>query len=444
MSTHYFTIETDQSQILKADKIFECILIKETDWSFMEGQIETKMPGEATDEENEKVLKTLAASAFLVFFSSYMIAPLIPALAHEFSATEHQLGWVVPAYMLPYGFSTLFYGPLSDRIGRRKVLLVALGVSVFTTLLIASAWSVQALVAMRILSGLVAGGIVTIALAVVGDIYPYEKLGRAMGWMFGAIAGGMAFGATFGSWLNPYLGWRNEFIILSVANALIFLLLLRHRHLLTGPSARRVAVRDVVRGYFSLATHPRGARTYAFILMNGIFHGGVFSWLGYYLSQRYHLSDEGIGKALLGYGIPGMFLGPILGRLADRFGRGGIIPIGFLVASASAFALVPDSPLWIVTLAVTTLSVGLDMTHPLMAGIVASLDPKRRGQAMGLNAFVLFTGLGFGAVVFQFLLTQGLSTALMIFAVFQLSLALAASLLFRSERAHSSAQPGRS
>ena len=291
----------------------------------------------------------------------------------------------------------------------------------------------------RILSGLSAGGIVTIALALVGDLYPYEKLGRAMGWMFGAIAGGMAFGATLGAWLNPYLGWRNEFAILAVSNAAVFVLLLKHRHLLGGPSKHPMKFKQVLEAYVSLLKNPRGTRTYSFIFMNGLFHGGVFSWLGFYLAQRYHLSDEGIGKALLGYGIPGMFLGPILGRLADRYGRGRIIPAGFLVASTCAFVLVPNSPLWMVTLAVTALSVGLDMTHPLMAGIVAALDPPRRGQAMGLNAFVLFTGLGFGAVAFQFLLTLGLPAALAIFGTVQLLLAVLAFKLFRSERA---ATPG--
>ncbi|MDB6025296.1 MAG: Multidrug resistance protein [Verrucomicrobiales bacterium] len=387
------------------------------------------------NKENEKVLKAMAAAAFLVFFSGYMVAPLIPALSHEFSATERQIGWIVPAYMLPYGFSTLFYGPLSDRFGRKTVLLVLLALAIFTTSLISLAWSAQSLIVMRMIAGFSAGGIVTVGLAVVGDLYPYGKLGRAMGWMFGAIAGGMAFGATFGAWLNPYLGWRKEFMILAAVNAVIFILLFKHRHLLSGSSQTHpIKVNDVARAYVSLLKTSRGSKAYSFIFLNGLFHGGVFSWLGFYLSQRYHLSDEGIGKALLGYGIPGMILGPILGRLADRFGRGLIIPLGFFVAAACAFLLVPVSPLWMVTIVVTSLSIGLDMTHPLMAGIVAALDPKRRGQAMGLNGFALFTGLGFGAVIFQFLLAKGFPFTLTVFGATQLGLGLLAFKAFQFER----------
>jgi len=82
-----------------------------------------------------------------------------------------------------------------------------------------------------------------------------------------------------------------------------------------------------------------------------------------------------------------------------------------------------------------SLSIGLDMTHPLMAGIVAALDPKRRGQAMGLNAFSLFTGLGLGSVFFQSLMGWGLSIALAVFGCVQLLLGLLAFKAFRNERA---------
>ncbi len=149
-----------------------------------------------TENERETLLRILSAAAFLVFFGGYMVAPLIPALSHEFSATARQMGWVVPAYLLPYGVSTLFYGPLSDRFGRGRVLLIVLALATGATFLVSLAWSAPTLVLMRVLSGLSSGGVVTIGLALVGDMYPYAKLGRAMGWMFGAIAGGMAFGAT--------------------------------------------------------------------------------------------------------------------------------------------------------------------------------------------------------------------------------------------------------
>jgi predicted MFS family arabinose efflux permease len=389
----------------------------------------------AEEHEHELLLRALAIAAFLVFFNGYLIAPLIPSLAREFSISEYRIGWVVPAFLLPYGFSTLIYGVISDRLGRIHVLLTLLAFTTLTMFLASFVWSANSLIAIRILGGIGSGGVIPIALAIVGDLYPYKKLGRAMGWIFGAIAGGTAFGATLGAWLNPYIGWRHEFMILAVANTALLIFLFIHRHRVPPVAKTSGTWRDFVFGYVSLLKNVRASRTYTFIFMNGLFHGGVFAWLGYYLAQRYHLTDTGIGKALLGYGIPGIFLGPPLGRLADRFGRRRIIPLGFLLAGACALALVPQNPLWLVTATVTCLSVGFDMSHPLMAGIVSSLDPKRRGQAMGFNAFSIFLGFGLGAVVFQNLVLMSLSTALLGFGVVQLSLGLIGFYCFREERA---------
>lgn len=108
----------------------------------------------------------------------------------------------------------------------------------------------------------------------------------------------------------------------------------------------------------------------------------------------------GVGLALLGYGVPGLLLGPFIGRMADRQGRGRLLPLGLLLGSLAAAALILDAPLLPAALAVTVLSLGYDMTQPLLAGIVTALGGKRPGQAMGLNVCLLFVGFGVGSLLF--------------------------------------------
>jgi predicted MFS family arabinose efflux permease len=220
---------------------------------------------------------------------------------------------------------------------------------------------------------------------------------------------------------------------IAAANALIFAAVWKHRGRLRAGSSHRQSAKETFRAYFALLKIPRGFRTYALIFLNAAFHSGVFTWLGFYLSERFRLQDQGIGTALLGYGIPGMLFGPFLGRLADRYGRRWILPIGFFVAAFCAFLLIPHFSIGISVLAITLLSLGFDMSHPMMAGIITTLDPKRRGQAMGLNAFSVFTGFGFGSLLFQLLLIRGMSVALGTFAAVELILGTLALRVFRNE-----------
>ncbi|MBI3840109.1 MAG: hypothetical protein HY288_19475 [Planctomycetia bacterium] len=92
-----------------------------------------------------------------------------------------------------------------------------------------------------------------------------------------------------------------------------------------------------------------------------------------------------------------------------------------------------DVPLVVAALAVTVLSLGYDLTQPLLAGIVTNLAGRRGGQAMGLNVFTLFTGFGIGSFLFGEVLRLGFDSALAIFSAVQLLVAAVAIPLFRSE-----------
>ena len=384
----------------------------------------------------ERLLKVLSATTFLIFFQAYMVAPLIPRLSIVFGVSARQIGIMVPAYLIPYGVSTLFYGILSDHIGRRRIMVVSLLAFVVLTALTAIAQTAGQITAWRFLTGVGASGVVPLALALVGTLYPYEQRGRPLGWLFGAMAGGAAFGATVGVMAESIIGWRMLFVSVAIAASVAFVFLMPYVSLLGSPAAevRRPSLKDVFAGYRSLVATRRGSRTYGYVFWNAIFHSGVFTWLGLYFARRYGLGEIGIGLALLGYGIPGFVFGPIIGRAADRWGRRWLVPAGIAIAALAAAALITDMPLLAAPLVVTTLSLGYDMTQPLLAGIVTSLDAKRRGQAMGLNVFTLFVGFGIGSYLFGEMLRLGFAATLAAFAATQLVAALFAIPLFHSER----------
>jgi predicted MFS family arabinose efflux permease len=368
----------------------------------------------------------MAAIAFLVYYSNYMIAPLIPALSREFAATPYQLGWLVPGFSIAYGISTLIYGILSDRFGRIPILLILLFFASIATMMISLAATARELITLRILSGIGSGGIVTIALASIGDRYPYALQGRPMGKIFGAIAAGMGLGSSLGPILNPLLGWRNEFRVLACGLALMSIFVGRHTGSFVHTKQGSHPYRKIAFEYLLILDAPRGGRTMAFIFCNGGFHGGVFAWLGLLIASRYHLEDLGIGIVLAGYGLPDLLFGGIIGGWGDRYGRRYVVPLGFLWAGICAFLLALPTSRFLAAVIITALSIGFEATHPLMSSIVTSLDPRHRGQITGFATFTKFLGMGVGALIFRRLIGLSFRTALIVFAIIEILVGLAA------------------
>jgi predicted MFS family arabinose efflux permease len=385
-------------------------------------------------DERSSLLRVLALTTFIVFFQGYMVAPIIPLLSKTLHASEQFTGLIVPAYLIPYGVSTLIYGVLADRIGIHRVMMVSLAAFSALSILTATAQTVEQIMIFRMATGIGASGVVPLALALVGRLYPYEQRGKALGWMFGAMAGGMAFGSPLGALLEPSISWQGLFLAIGAAGiALLLIVLPRGRVIAAAAQPVAGSLRDIVPGYKELLRPFRARCTYAYVLINSMFHSGVFTWLGLYLEREHHLGPTGIGLALLGYGVPGFLLGPVIGAAADRWGRARLIPAGLLIGTAAAAMLTLHPPTAIIPVVAVLLSLGYDMTQPLFGGIVTALGGKRAGQAMGLNVFTLFVGFGLGSLGFGGLLPFGFTTAFTVFAGIELVLGLLAFALFRTE-----------
>lgn len=378
------------------------------------------------------MLPVICGAAFLVFAQAFMVAPIIPRLSHIFNSPIGWIGLAIPAYLLPHGFSTLIWGPISDRLGRRAVILTSLTLFIIFTLATMTSRSIGTFLAWRVATGIGAAGIVPISLTLIGDVVPYLERGRALGWLFGSIAGGTATGATVGALLEPLIGWAGLFGAVGILTSLLVILALATKAFPYLPGAATRPWRYVARGYLHLLSRARAQRTYAYVALNALIQSGVYSWLGVYLHQRFGLGEVGIGLALMGYGIPGLLFGPVIGRLADRHGRARIIPIGVALTGVCALLLAPRMPALAVQAAIILLSLGFDLTQPLLAGIVTDLGGSR-AQAVCLMAFTLFSGFGLGSLLFQTALTLGFAAALSIFGIVALLAAWLAWRLFRDE-----------
>ncbi len=376
----------------------------------------------------------LSLGTFIVFFQGFMVAPILPQLSSLFHVSVRHVSFIEPAYLLSYGFSTLIYAPLSDKYGRFPIIIFSISGFIFLTACTGFATTINQMIIFRLLTGLIAGGVAPTTIGWIGDQFPYEKRGHALGVFFGFMAGGTAFGSSAGALLTAFVGWQMLFWIVALMGALILAVLLINYHKLMYDQAHSsFGFKNTITAYKNILILPRGWRTYLFVLFNSMFHSGVFAWTGYFFFKNYHLNEKGIGLALLGYGIPGLLLGPFIGKLADKYGRNKIIPIGICLGAFSAFLLGMNYTLFFSCILIATLSLGFDMTHPLFAAIITTLS-RQKGVAIGLFAFVMFIGYGLGSLVFSLIINMGLNESFKLFGVMAIVAAAISVIAFKNEK----------
>lgn len=159
-------------------------------------------------------LLALATSALLPALGTSITHVALPALAVVFDAPFQTVQWVVIAYLLAVTALVVVAGRLGDLVGRKRLLLA--GIAVFTASSIAcgSVSSLGFLVAARAMQGLGAAAMMALAMAMVGDSIPRERIGRAMGLMGSMSAAGTALGPSLGGLLLSTFGWRALFVAL--------------------------------------------------------------------------------------------------------------------------------------------------------------------------------------------------------------------------------------
>jgi len=393
----------------------------------------TRVENSAPAKTNMLPVLIVSLATFIVFFQGLMVAPLLPMLSDYFGTTVRHVSFIEPSYLLGYGLFTLVYAPLSDRIGRFKVIVISLLLFTVLTAATAMVHSINQMILLRLLTGIGAAGVAPTTISWISDTYPYERRGHALGIFFGCMAGGTAIGSSVGALFSSLIGWRSLFVYVAAAGFAIMIMIILLRNRLFDTSSMAISAREnILVSFRTILSMKRARWGYSYVLFNGMFHSGIFAWLGYFFYKNYGLNEMQIGLALLGYGIPGLLLGPFLGKLADRYGRSKIIPVGIFISSLAVLLLSRNPSVAASCLLVTILSLGFDLTHPLFAAIITTFSTNK-GAATGLFAFFLFLGYGLGSLVLSLIVNSGLEKAFQLYGISALIAGAGAMFVFRKE-----------
>lgn len=330
-----------------------------------------------------------------------MYLPSFSAIAGDFGASAAQVQLTLSIYILGFTLGQLCYGPLSDRYGRRPVLLSGICVYVATSILCATAGDVESLTVYRFFQAIGGGAGTVLSRAIIRDRYEGVIMAKVMSLMLTIILFAPMIAPVFGGYLLIWLGWRAVFWTLSIAGvAAICVVVLGIKESLPPERRAQPGIGPVLRGYVTVLGN-RNALGY--ILGGGVTFGALFAFLSgapFVFIEFYGVAPEHLGF-IFTLNVLGVMAGGWLNsKLVVTRGIRDMMSIGVWLLFAGAillFVLIATNVfgLWGAILGIVFFTLPLNLINANAAAGTLEFFPDNAGTASAVVGAVRY---GCGAV----------------------------------------------
>lgn len=348
---------------------------------------------------------TIFLTCFIDILGFGIVIPILPLYGEHFGATAVQIGWLVGIFSLAQFFFAPVWGKISDRVGRKPVLVIGLAGTVTGYVLMARAQSVEALFVARLIAG-ISGANISAAQAYLADISTPDTRARAMGLLGAAFGLGFVFGPALGGWAGVTFNYAAPMYIaagLALVNVLFVMALLPESHHPGAASGRSFRV------FPGLFDHVRARTFFLSVLCYFLVIAGfsiMTSLFALMLNHRFALDARQTGYILGGVGLIGVIIqGGLIGKLVRRFGESPLALAGAFLMAAGLAALAVSGTVAFMIASTAVVGIGNSLLLPTLSALASrSADADWQGRALGVMQSGGSLARWFGPMVGGFLL----------------------------------------
>lgn len=349
----------------------------------------TPLP-DLSKSQQYRALGTLFFVVFLNLVGFGIVIPLLPFYGRAFDASAAEVTILFSAYSLGMFISEPFWGRVSDKIGRKPVLLLTLGGNVLAYALLAFASTYESVLGIRLLAGLLAGNIAT-SQAYVADVSPPDIRARRMGLMGAAFGMGFTLGPALGGFLAAGQTGMDVFMVPMLAASGMSLLAFIATIFILKESNRHMAdARDKSKPTVSLLSvikrHTVGRVIFGTLLMTAGF-SAMESSFGLWAEDHLKLGAAEVGFIFSYIGIiVALTQVAIIGPVVKRIGERNTLVTGFAIMTVS-LALLPLSPgVWPSLIPTGGIALGMALSSPTINAIISKCSgDHEQGRIIGIN-----------------------------------------------------------
>ncbi len=337
-----------------------------------------------------------------------IVLPLLPFYAVEFGAADWLVGPLVASFSVAQLIATPFWGRISDRYGRRPLILVGLIFSAVSYVLFGLATTVLVLFISRIVQG-ASGGTIAVAQAYVADTTAPERRAQVLGWLSAATGAAFMIGPAIGSWAYQWGGHTAPGFFaagLCVLNLIFALRFLPEPAAVRSRAGSRLSVpplRDVMR---TALQQPLFTMIAIYFLGMGAF-SSITAIFPLYLNARFGIDESTVGYVFLAVGgVSVLVRGLVVGPAVHRFGEPWVSRVGALALTLGLGVAAVANSYPMLIFAITLIAGGTGTLFPPLAALISrSTEPEVQGSTLGINQF--FGGVArvlgplWGAAVFD-------------------------------------------
>jgi len=349
--------------------------------------------------DNRRPVFLLSLAAFASAASLRATDPLLTPIAREFGVSAGAAGAVITGFALSYGLFQLAHGPIGDRYGKFRVIMLTTGLSALATLACALASSLAFLSATRFLAGVTVGAIIPLAMAWIGDSVDYEQRQATIArFLIGQMLGAAA-GVSVSGMLGAWLGWRAIFVVLGCLFIAIALLLRREMGRvprLAESGNRSVSLPQAWRRMALLTRRPWTRVILVVVAIECALTMGVFAFVAWDLQHRHGVALAASGLLIVAYPAGAVTYATFSARLIARLGEQGLALVGGFTLGAGFLCLMLAPVALMMLPGLFAIGIGFAMLHNTLQVNATQMAPEARGAAVSLFAFCLFTSQSAG------------------------------------------------